>query len=722
MPRRVIGLDYETRSTIDLVKSGVHPYVESDTTEIMCVRWRDITDHNNNKGPLKGQRFDADPQRRLDPELHALMADPEVEFTAWNAAFEDKVTRFIGHARHGWPYVAMERWRCTQGKALAMALPPALGDASPILGGPRKNLVGHKLMMKLCKPTNMKAVQALDAEPIWAGSDEDFQTQFDYCGDDVLAEGGMHALTPPWLTSEVAVWQMNERINDRGVLVDQRFVRAAMRALVFAKARLDRRMRKVTGGAVKTTNSLPSLKAWALSRGLPADPMEGLEEGADAPAPGDDEEADAAKFKLDGDAINAYLTRFDLPADVREALEIRRMAGKASVGKFQAILNRLCKDGRVRGAIVYHRASTGRFAGAGIQTQNMPRGCPEEAEYELLLLALDDVWDAASDIIAAGAEATFDDIARRKIERDQERDKTPDMKRVEGSTLVLLSKMMRGFIIAAPGKKLIWSDYAAVEARGVAWLSGAAVALQAFAEDGPIYEIMAAAIFGRKITKKDVQERFLGKQVVLGCGYGMGWPKFIAHCLKLGVKVSEEMAQLAVETWRSVNHETKAYWYAMGDAALAATRAPGSVIPVTDGKIKFRHNRGHLEMRLPSGRVLYYFNARVEYDEGFERDSLVFDGWNAVTKKWGKERTWGGKLTENAVQAICRDLLVYGQQQLEEAGYPLVMHVHDENIAETPDEDRWTPDEMAAIMSRLPPWAAGFPLKAEAHQGYRYGK
>lgn len=200
----------------------------------------------------------------------------------------------------------------------------------------------------------------------------------------------------------------------------------------------------------------------------------------------------------------------------------------------------------------------------------------------------------------------------------------------------------------------------------------------------------------------------------------MGWPKFSAHCERLGNPVPDDLAERAVATWREVNWQTVQYWKQLGQAAIAAVQNPGMV--TTAGMLSFHCIDNWLRMKLPSGRLLWYCNPRVEPDERFGMPSLVFDALNGVTKQWGKERTWGGKILENADQAMCRDFLMRAAHNAKAANYPIVLRVHDELISEVDDTDEFTPNGLVDIMCRPDKSAPDFPIASEGKQGYRYGK
>jgi DNA polymerase len=292
-----------------------------------------------------------------------------------------------------------------------------------------------------------------------------------------------------------------------------------------------------------------------------------------------------------------------------------------------------------------------------------------------------------------------------------------------GSPFDVLSRMMRGAVIAKPGHKLYYGDYASVEARGCVWAAGQADAVALFARDGKIYEETAAKIFGVPVGAVTKEQRFIGKGTVLGCGYGMGPAKFAATCKKQGrLYVSPELASQAVHGWREANWRVVKLWRELDDAAREAVEDPGTIYEA--GLFAFRVEGKWLQCRLPSGRLLWYHRPVMRWTEGANgKKSLKLHYWGVQTetKQWAIETTWGGKLLENCIQGICRDFLAGALLRLERAGYTPVLSVHDEVIAETP-EDFGSVEEFLRLTTELPEWAGGFPLKAEGGSGVRYAK
>jgi len=649
--------DIETRSTVDLRKAGVYVYAKDPTTEVLLAAWC-IDD-----GPVVWARVD-DPL--IDDLKNALRYCDRV--VAHNAGFERLLlTHTLAERDASWPVPPLHKWDCTAARAARCALPRSLDGAATALRLPvTKDKDGHALMMRMCKPR--PARQGEDPDGVyWFEDDARMRRLGEYCAVDVDVERLLDKVLPAMTEDEQQVWILTEHMNDRGVPVDTNFVALAKQVAAQAEIDINVQMRKATSGLVSSVSNLSDLREWLRAKF-----------GLLVLAEGDNE--------LTKRSIEKLLERADLPEEARRALQLRLDGGKASVKKLEAMALRTDADSRARGNLVYHGASTGRFAGSGIQLQNLPRKVIKDFD---------------------GALA---DMARGGLDK-------------YGTPLSVLSQMLRGAIRAEFGNELIWCDYAAVEARGVAWLAGQHDLVELFASGGKVYEEMAAQIFQTKPEniKSDSTERFVGKTVILGCGYGMGAKKFRQTCELQGVSIDDDLAKRAVDTYRSTNPLIPALWRGLEEAAVAAVDTNKKTTRY--GAVAFKREDDWLKMRLPSGRVLYFAEPSVESVVGpyGQRAALSYMAVNSLTKKWNRETTWGGKLAENAVQALCRDLMTHALLNLDLEGFNPILSVHDEIICELPIGVA-SESDVIAVMCRLPDWAAGFPLKAEGKKGIRYGK
>ena len=650
-----LHIDFETRSTVDLRKTGVYRYAEDPTTEVILACWALDDGPVQTWFAFQGVWTDPSP---CPKDLADLLADPKVTVVAHNAGFERAMLEYILGPRHGWPVPALTRWDDTAARAARQALPRSLEGAADALGlAVSKDKEGKMLMLRMCRPRSV----APDGAITWWEDEDRMQRLAAYCATDVEVERELDHTLRQLSDEERRIWWLTEAVNDRGVRIDDTFAQHAIALANEAQGVLNRELEVLTGGAVKTASQMFQLKEWLLAQGF------SIFEGEDE--------------SLNKKAIENLLKQ-DLPDNVKAVLKIRRDGGKSSVAKYQAMVDRVSADGRVRGNLMYHGASTGRWSGAGVQLQNLPRDTVKD-------------WDWSRDHL-------------HPISKD---------------TLGQLSRMIRGTICAAPRHRLVWADYAAIEARGVAWLAGQKNLVNQFAHNGKVYEEMAAAIFDvpAQDIGKDSKERFLGKTVILGCGYSMGAQKFRQSCAAMGTDISEELAQRAVSTYREHYSKIPLLWNRLNDAAMAAVQNPR--VETEYQGVSFFSDGGWLLIRLPSGRKLFYRSPRIVSFTGpfGTRPAIEYMAVNSMTKKWGPERTFGGKLTENIVQGICRDLIATAMLSLEVANYRVIASVHDEVICELPD-GFGTQEEMKKIMCRVPDWAVGFPIAAEAKEGFRYGK
>lgn len=665
-----VNIDVETRSTVDLRRTSAKVYARHPDTDIILVRYAPEVEGAD----VREWRCYCE---KIPGDLFVFLADPMTTLVAHNAGFEHAILT-APHLveKYGLPKIRQDRWDDTAARAARQALPRSLDGAAQALGLPvQKDMDGQRVMMQLCKPRS--------TDPLTWWTPEEHPEKYDrlseYCATDVQVGTALSNSTKPLSALERDIWLLTEEINERGLLVDWEFAEIATSVAKTYKRYLDAQMAVVTGGAVAGAAKVIDLKNWCAQRGYAVY-----------------DEIDDEKIILDKGAVAKLLERDDLDDDVRAALTIRRTAAKNSVAKYEAIVNRVDKtDGRVRDTLIYHGASTGRWAGAGIQPQNFPRRTVKD-------------WDGARrDIVL---------VHKNKLTFEA-------FEESHGADVMdVLSRMLRGTIIAPSGHELVFPDFSAIEARGVAWLAGATGLTELFASGGKVYEEFASQIYGVPAARigKDSTERFLAKTAVLGCGYGMGPKKFVATCELQGKLVELPDAVTTVQAYRMTYPEIPSLWNGIEAAAIGAVQRPGHEYRYR--AVSFMAKNHWLMMRLPSGRLLYYSEPRVIQvaSPWGPRPALEYSTVNSVTRKWGREKTWGGRLTENAVQAICRDLIAGAMLRLRDAGYRLVGSVHDEVILEAPQ-----PADLEAIrqiMTEVPQWATGFPIAAEVGHGKRYSK
>lgn len=650
--RPPLFLDFETRSAVDLRSAGVYRYAVDPTTSVIvaCYAFGD--------GPIRSW-FPGEP---VPPEIIAHV-EAGGRIVAHNAQFERVIWRHC-LMRLGWPRWRLSQWICTAAMAAAMALPRRLEDAAHALQlGVSKDMEGHRLMLRMCRPRAFGE----NGAHVWWDDDARIQRLTAYCATDVEVERRIYARCEKLSLSELEIYRLDAVINDRGVQLDVATIKAAQPLVARALAALDRRMSMVTDGFVTTCNQVAKLTEWCEQRGVYTE-------------------------SLDKEHL-AELLADELPAAVRAALLLRQEAAKSSTAKLRTMLGRVSADGRLRGNLLYHGASTGRFAGLGAQLHNLPRPVGMIGDATL-----------AANIIQDNNIALIELLF--------------------GPTLSTVSDILRPLLIAAPGKELLFADYAAIELRVLAWLARQNDLVKALAEGAKIYEEMAAVIYGvlPAAIGKDSIERQLGKICILGCGYQMGGAKFTASAKKRGVIIAESLGIRAVFAFRERYPAIPTLWRGLNDAAMTAVANPG--MTTACGPIRYRVAKGFLWCRLPSGRVLAYAAPKIEKKMapwGEEIDNVTFLAVNSLTHQWERHKGYGGFWAENCVQAIARDLMCHGMLAVEDAGYPVVLTVHDEVISEV-DAGFGSLDEFEKLLCSLPEWAKGCPIKADGYRRPRYQK
>ena len=647
----VISIDFETRSTLNLRKTGVYPYAWHPDTDVWCMAFA-VDD-----GPIRCW-YPGDP-------VPDVFKDPDAvtEYRAWNAEFERVIYGGILHRRYGFPRVPLTKWFDTAAQAAALALPRGLGHAAQVLGLPeQKDDDGRRLMLQMAKPRRVEE----DGTIVWWDVPEKVDRLVAYCIQDVQVERAIARKLPPLSDLERWVYIMDQRANTRGFAVDHDLVEACQEMVARDQKLAGEALYTLTDGYVASVTDVVGITTWVRDQGV--------------------EIPDLRK-----DTVRDLLAEGGLPPRVVSVLEIRAASGKTSTAKLAAFQNAAGPDGRVRGTFLYHGASTGRWAGRLVQPQNFPR--PEV--------------------------------------RDPERYIDPILREVETGEdpSVLVASLLRSMIVSGEGKILRAGDYSQIEARVVAWVANSTKLLTLFSEGGKVYEEMAAVIFGKPVEEiaKDSFERQIGKNSVLGCGFGMGAKRFQGQVKEqTGIDIPDTLAERTIEAYRTTNPEIPRFWKNVYDAAYAATLNPGVVMPMQDtgAPILFYVRDKILWCRLPSGRKLAYSLPEIRDAEtpwGEIRPTLTFCAVQGPARKWKRTTTYGGHLTENIVQAIARDCMAEAWLRLEIAGYPVIMTVHDELVTE-PDIGHGSQQEFETLLATRPKWAPDLPIVVEGWEGHRYRK
>ena len=643
-----LNIDLETYSSIDIADAGVHKYTESPDFEILLFAY------SVDGSPV--EVVDLCSGGEVPQHIVALMHDPTVRLSAHNAAFERTAIRAYAAILgvHAATVCAPERWDCTMVRVGMMGYPMSLGKAAEAVGVTEQKLKSGTALInyfsKPCKPTKANGYRRRNLPH---HSPDKWAQFIEYCRQDVVTEITLREALKYYRIPEFEqkLWQLDQRINDRGLLVNSTLVHNAIRIHDEYRDRLLTRMGEVTG--LDNPNSLAQLKAW-LSE----------ETGKDI----------TGLTKKD---IPVLLK--DLPTDsVGEVLRARQELGKTSVKKFEAMASGLCDDGRVRGLLQYYGAiRTGRWAGRRVQVQNLPQN---KLHGRLLDLARE--WTIQGN--GEALELFFGNI--------------PDV----------LSQLIRTAFEAPEGKVFGVSDFTSIEAVVLSWLAGEQWRLDVFKRKEDMYIASASKMFGvpaASIDKgSDLRQR--GKVAELALGYQGGKNALITMgALDKGLTDAE--LQPIVDAWRAANPKIVQFWYNMNKAAIRCVKTGEKQYVRND--LYFMMYKGTLLMTLPSGRRLFYPQASIGRNQ-FDSDCVNFYGPNSTTGQWSKLSLYGGILVENAVQAMSRDLLAVAMQRLDAAGFPIVLHVHDEVVCEI-TADRMP--ELDAIMSQPVAWAPDLPLSAK---------
>jgi len=592
----------------------------------------------------------------LPPDLIQALANPDVQGHAFNAAFETAVLDRLG-------VFAANPLSCTMQRALAYGLPGNLSGAALALGlAHQKDAAGHRLMLKMSRP-----LKPFDVP--W--TDLDLALLTDYCEKDVDAEAALSDVIPELQPEEEALSRLDASMNVSGELgIDLRRVVALQVVAEAAEGTDAARCKVLTKGAVTSPGTQTArLLAWLAAQGLT------LEDTQRATI-------EEALLVIDETAPAGSLD------SVQEVLQIRLRMARASNRKLERMVDMASPiDRALRGQFQFCGAGrTGRWSGRGVQVQNLPR-VPKGFDPDLFARMA-----TASTIRVDMSE--FDKVTPAPV-------------------LDCVSWSLRSCLKAADDKKVLWSfDFSQIEARVLAWLAGQQDILAVFAAGDDVY-VWAAAQFGSS-------DRQLGKVLVLALGFGMGATKLRETALKAyGVRLTAAQAEKFKDGWRRSNHKIVLFWYEMEAAAKQAIVNPGRVVAVGGSGVAYVCTPKTLQMRLPSGRVLYYHKPRLDQGTG----SIVY--WGAeVGGRWVEQRTWGGKLAENATQAAARDIMSEAMLRAHRRAKAVpCMTVHDELVYPLPKRQGLfqTVKELEALMLEPPPWAGGLPLAGEHKVMRRYG-
>lgn len=649
-PIKVLGIDIETFSSVDIASCGLYKYAESDDFTILLFAYA------CDDKPV--QIVDFASGENIPGRIFQALTDPKILKTAFNASFER-----ICIGRYCGVDLPIEQWECTMVRSAMLGLPLSLAQVGTVLNLDDQKMTEGKALIKYfscpCKSTKTNGGRTRNLPE---HAPDKWDTFKRYCVRDVEVERSIRDKTKSFTIpeSERELYVIDQRINDRGVLVDMDFVKHAIRMDTLYKGRLNAEAAELSG--LDNPNSVAQLKAWLEK-----------ETGNDIVTLNKKDVPDLLK------AANSDI--------VERMLRIRQEMSKTSTKKYWVMEKAVCADNRVRGLLQFYGANrTGRWAGRLVQVQNLPQNHIDDLDYARTLVKGGDL-----DMV----EMMYGNV--------------PDT----------LSQLIRTTFIAKPGYTFLVCDFSAIEARVIAWLAGEHWRLDVFRTHGKIYEASASMMFHvpvEEITKTDPR-RQKGKIAELALGYqgGAGAMKTMGG-ERMGL--SETEMQEIVTHWRKANPAIVRLWTDIENCAKA-TITSGQLTECHG--LHFYKSMGLLMIRLPSGRSLCYPKPAIGTNR-FGNESITYEGLNQTTKQWGKQETYGGKLAENIVQAIARDCLAVTILRLEKRGFPIVFHVHDEVIIEARADGSQTLEEVENIFKCPIPWAEDLPLKGAGYMTNYYLK
>lgn len=641
MTKPLLMIDIETYSSADLTKVGLYRYVDDPTFTILLFSYKlndeDVVTYDLTKEDLPEKIINA-------------IKSPKIIKEAWNAQFErvclSKYLKIGG-------YLDPAQWRDTMVKATELGLPASLKQAANYLSVEQiKDPRGARLITYFSKPAKPTKANGMRTRNLPEDAPEDWEIYKSYNAQDVRTEFAIaqQINSIPISEHEWEFWALDQKINDRGVAIDNKLASGAVDMVEHDNAVNEQKFKNLTG--VVNPHSLLQVKKWLENEGYP--------------------------FKTLGkEIVKDRIANGTLPNKVVNALQLKLSFSNSSTKKYLMMKNARCSDGRMHGLLQFYGASrTGRWAGRLLQVQNLPRNY------------LPDL-----------------DLARNLVKNE----KLGDIELLYGNVPDVLKQLIRTALIASEGNRFIVCDFSAIEARVIAWYAGEQETLRVFRTTGKIYEATASRMFHIPIEKIDKATRQKGKIATLALGYqgSVGAMKAMG-ALKMGIK-EEELPDI-VDKWRKANKKIVKFWYDC-ENAVKKVLGEGGTVKLQKG-LKFFKARGFLFIALPSGRRLAYANPRLKKINDYQM-RIEYDGQGNKVG-FTRLETYGGKIVENIVQATARDLLADAILNVETAGYPVVFHIHDEIIADVPknfgslEEMRELMCKPVAWARGLPLDAAGF--------------
>jgi DNA polymerase bacteriophage-type len=696
-----LWLDFETRSMIDLPDFGLDRYSKDDSTEVLMLAWAFDDDEPKIWLPILGEPMPA--------ELHTGLTDPTVMKMAWNYNFE----KDIFHYRLGYA-IPQQEWFDPSVLCAYMSLPIGLDRAANALDIDielkKTVILGKKKPTKIFSEASKRNKTYLKKNPgaaefyyrDWNTDPDAWAVFIEYCLQDVRAERAVWyaavAMNCPITEGETQAWLLDQRMNEQGVWIDKIFVQNAKAYALGEIKEINVTMQQLTGLAyTKSGKSLSKLDEWLQSKGYKFDSL------------------DKAHI---AEALKVGLVHWKMDPVAYQVLQLKEKLGGSAYTKLQTIEDRIGADGRLRDQFVYHGAHTGRWSGRGVQLQNLFK--PSKDVGTLRERIVNAIRANTLDVNGLITEYNAECLAFNATNTDPKKERKP----IKSMTLMsAVAGTIRASFSATPGNKLSVSDLAQIESRVLAALAGCQTMINAYAKGLDLYKDIMSFLLNKPYDTITSAERANGKVIILGCGFGMGWEKFIEYAATFGVTLDEKTAKQYVEAFREKYSEIPAYWKALNAAVIKATKAGVSIY--VSGVVVDGRNPKMLKIKLPSGRALHYLNPRVEMSEtswGAMQENVLFDKWDA--KGLQENRLYGGLICENVVQAVARDILLNGGLEAEKLGFIMIMTIHDEWVAESPIASSLTYKDLEHAMTITPEWAEGmgFVLAAEGYDAEYYRK
>ena len=635
----IYSIDFETRSFADLPEIGLDKYANCLSTEVLCIAFGTQPDNVVVKKP--------EPIEHWDLLLHVKEGG---KIAAWNAMFEYAIWNCVCVPKYGWPPLKLEQVIDSMAIAAANNIPQNLDDAGQFMDAKyQKDPMGKKLIQKLCKPNKKGQFN----------NDPELMSQlFEYCAQDVRTEMAIGSVLRGLTDTEQEVWYLTQRINLRGVPVDYNELHNAVLAVTRAQDALDNELVALTGCK---PSERAKLLGWLNAQG-----------------------ADMAN--MTAETVVAKLADPFLKPKVRRALELRQEGSQTSVAKYAKMME-IQREGRIRNTLVYHGASTGRWASrGGLNLQNIARPTIDD---EQIALAIPSVF-------------------------------------MEGvGTMQQLSSLVRSAIVAPLGKTFVDVDFSSIENRVGVYLAGQKDKVELFRKGLDEYKAFASSsLYDVPYEQVTKEQRQIAKSAVLGCMFGQGSKGLVAYAEGMGVKLTEEQSQKAVNAYRTDYQKVKNFWYQCQSAAIAAIKQPSDMQDA--GLLRFMYAKDVLWMKLPSGRFICWRDPKVE-DQltpwGEMREGVTVLNQNTFTRKWGRNNLIGSSIFQSAVQGTARDMLAEACLLLEKNGFEVLNLIHDEVLMLVDESQAEIAlDRVVKLMTTPPKWASDFPLAAEGWVGKRYRK